>query len=247
MPAVRSRLVEAVMTRVLMGMAAVWTVAVMPAWANAPDIKATREGRSAATITLRHGALTVTQRLSDTRLDLHVVQGDDSVELSADLAGRVAIARADARRAFEVRRATRDDQAAFKNIVSESSALSAFETMMQSSWARTDAAAPFRSTRELIRVLQGDYNAVDYMAATRVTPATPMASIVFARQRLSPSQCWDTYAQDVVKFTYDLQSCLSQVIGNWWNPLHTAWCSYEYNLKSSLASIWLLDCYGVGV
>jgi hypothetical protein len=105
-------------------------------------------------------------------------------------------------------------------------------------------AALFTPTREWIRALQGVDVSVAQMAAAA---SMPQASIVPARQRLSPSQCWDTYSRDVVKFTYDLQSCLASLSGNWWNPLHTAWCAYEYNLKSSLAGIWLLDCYGVPI
>jgi hypothetical protein len=102
----------------------------------------------------------------------------------------------------------------------------------------------FVSTREVLRVLQGG---TPNIAAMAMRPTSAPATLILARQRMSPSQCWDTYSRDVTKFTYDLQVCISWVDANWWNPLHLAWCAYEYNLKSSLSAIWLLDCYGVGL
>jgi hypothetical protein len=207
-------------------------------------VTATRDGRDAATITLRDGALTIVQHLTETALDLRLTQGEDDVRLVADLSGRVVVSGGGQHRAFLVRSATEDDVRVVRGIVERSAALAAFDRLLQSPWAATNAAVAFRSTRALIRVLEGDDNAIVEAPAPRVAPRT---AIVLARQRLSPSQCWDTYSRDVVKFTYDLQSCLSQTSANWWNPLHVAWCSYEYNLKSSLASIWLLDCYGVPV
>jgi hypothetical protein len=226
-------------------MAVAWALAVAPTFASGttPEVTATREGRG-ATLTLRHGGLTIVQRLAERTLDLSVTEGRDELRVSADLDGRVTMERAGKRRAFEVRSATLDDQAALNSLLSDSAAMTAFDRVLASEWARSEMAAPFRTTREVIRALQGDYNVVSRMASVVSTPRTP---IVFARQRLSPSQCWDTYSRDVTKYTYDLQSCLSNAYYAWWNPLHSAWCTYEYNLKSSLAAVWLLDCYGVPI
>jgi hypothetical protein len=116
--------------------------------------------------------------------------------------------------------------------------------LLQSSWTRSaEVATVFKSAREVIRVLQADHNVVERVVAKRPTVAY---SIVPVLQR-TPSQCWDAYTRDVVHFTYELQSCLNSASYAWWNPLATGFCAYEYNLKSSLAAIWLLDCYGVPV
>jgi hypothetical protein len=226
-------------------MAMAWALAAAPAGASGttPEITAAREGRG-ATITLRHGELTIVQRLGERTLHLSITEGRDELRVSADLDGRVTLERAGTRRTFEVRSATLDDQAALNALLSGSAAMTAFDRVLELPWARSEMAAPFRTTREAIRALQGDYNVVSRMAAVVSTPRT---QVMFARQRLSPSQCWDTYARDVTKYTYDLQSCLSNAYYAWWNPLHSAWCTYEYNLKSSLAAVWLLDCYGVPI
>ena len=234
------------MTRVLIGMAAAWCVALSPAWANSsePRVSASREA-DRAVITLRAGDLTVTQTITRSAVDVRLVRPEDAIRFSGDLDGRVVVERGDRRRAFSMRSALPEDQVALNAIVGESAAFEAFDTLMRSEWARTaQMAGLFTPTREWIRALQGVDVSVAQMAAAA---SMPQASIVPARQRLSPSQCWDTYSYDVVKFTYDLQACLASVSANWWNPLHTAWCAYEYNLKSSLAGIWLLDCYGVPI
>jgi hypothetical protein len=227
-------------------MAAAWFVALSPAWANSSEpLVSTMREADRAVITLRAGDLTVTQTITRTAVDVRFVQGRDAIRFSGDLDGRVVVERGDQRRAFALRTASPEDQIAINAIAAESAAFAAFDALMQSDWARTaEMAALFTPTREWIRALQGANATVAEMAAAA---SMPQASIVPARQRLSPSQCWDTYSRDVVKFTYDLQSCLASLSANWWNPLHTAWCAYEYNLKSSLASIWLLDCYGVPI
>ena len=233
------------MTRVLMGVAMLlWAGSASPVMAsNDPDIRVVREA-GGATITLRAGTLRVTQTLSRAALQIEIAQEDDVMRFAGDLEGRVSIERGGRRHSFLMRTGGREDQMAFNNLANASRALAAFDTLLQSPWGRTaPAARAFSSTRELIRVVQGEAGTVGQMSA----PPPAMASLAPVKQRLSPSQCWDTYARDVTKFTYDLQSCLGAVYANWWNPLHTAWCAYEYNLKSSLAAIWLLDCYGVPV
>jgi hypothetical protein len=239
------------MTRVLIGIATAWLLA-SPALASAaePEIKTLRNGER-ATITLRDGGLTVIQRVTRTAVNLELVHADDIVQFSGDLDGRVAFVRGSKSRAYAVRTAIGDDRTATNALLAGSAALAAFDALLQSPWAQTaEAAVLFKSTREVIRVLQGEPGIADLLAARpAMAPAvaSPVASIVPVRQRMTPSQCWDSYARDVIHFTYELQSCLNSASYSWWNPLATGWCAYEYNLKSSLASIWLLDCYGVPV
>jgi hypothetical protein len=243
----RSRFVEAVMAGVVMGVVAVWlmTAASAVAGPGSPEIKSTRH-KDGATVTLRAGDLTVTQTFGKTGVALRLSRAGDVLEFAADLTGRVTLQRASAHSSFMVRSASRQDQERLNQILANSPALDAFDELLQSPWARSaEAAAIFRSTREVLRVLQTADHAPEALVAVRPPAATPAVTLV--RQRLSPSQCWDTYSRDVVHFTYELQSCIGSVSSQWWNPFALAWCAYEYNLKSSLASIWLLDCYGVGV
>ena len=234
------------MTRLLIGVVMIWLIGVTPATAGpqAPELTTRREN-GGATVTLTAGALTVTQTLTRSSVALKLVHLGDVLHFSGDLDGRVVVMRGGRQRAFSLRSALREDQEVLNDILSGSPALAAFDALLDSPWARTaETAAVFRSTREVIRVVQGDESAVMQMASRRPLATT---AIIPARQRLSPSQCWNTYSRDVIHFTYELQSCLNSASYAWWNPLATAWCAYEYNLKSSLASVWLLDCYGVPV
>ena len=233
------------MRGVVTSIAAMLVLATMSVRANEvkPGLKATRD-RDGATVMVHAGGLTVTQTLSRTAVALRLVAQGDELVFIAELSGRVSVARSGERRSFSVKTSTADDQAALRRMLAGSPALNAFDVLLQSSWGQSaEAAAIFRSTREVIRVLQGEHQSIEAFAAAR--PLT--SSIVRVRQRPSPSQCWDTYSRDVVHFTYELQGCLYSVASQWWNPLATAWCAYEYNLKSSLAAVWLLDCNGVGV
>lgn len=233
------------MTRVLIGVVMAWAMTVAPALAGVsePTVKTLRDGNR-ATITLRAGGLTVTQILTQSVVDIQLGEGHDTLRVTGDLEGRVIVERRGQRHTFSMRAAQAADQVALNAMLSGSPALSAFDRVLQSSWGQSHrAAAMFKSSRELIRVLQGDYRSVTSLAA----PPVASTALVRVAQRLSPSQCWDTYARDVIHFTYELQSCLNSASYQWWNPLATGWCAYEYNLKSSLAGIWLLDCYGVPV
>ena len=231
------------MTRVLIGMAAVWLMAVSPALANTtePRITVARDGNQ-RTVTMQSGELHITQTLTPSGVEMRLAVAGDDLAFSGGLDGRVTLERGGERRIFLLRSATPEDRSTFNGLLAESPALAALDAVLGSDWGQTSPLATiFRTTREVIRVLQGDYASIISMMARR---STSNASLVPARQRLSPAQCWETYNRDVVYFTYELQSCLSQVSGQWWNPLATAWCAYEYNLKSSLAGVWLLDCYG---
>jgi hypothetical protein len=234
------------MTRVWMGVLAVW-LAAAPAVAggSGPRVGITRD-ETRAVVTLRGSGVTVTETLTREAIDLRLATPADVLRVQASLAGAVVIERNGARRSFSMQRATFDDHAAVRALIDGSPALAAFDTVLRSDWAqRSPEATLFTSARALLRVFEGDAAAVTTMAAA--APPALAATIAPVRQKLSPSQCWDTYSRDVTKFTYDLQACLSMVSANWWNPFHTAWCAYEYNLKSSLAAFWLADCFGVPV
>jgi hypothetical protein len=210
--------------------------------AGQPLIKASREaGR--VTVALQSGDLRVTESVTRQGLKLRLETDGDALVFSGDLDGRVVIERAGQQRSFMVSRATAIDQAAAVEMLAHSPALAAFDALLASPWASTPPAMLFKSTRAVIRGFQGE----SMLPIHTLASAPPQSSFRPVRQRLTPSQCYDTYAKDVVHFTYELQACIGMLPAQWWNPLATWFCAYEYNLKSSLAAIWLLDCYGVGV
>jgi hypothetical protein len=233
------------MTRVLIGLVAMWGLAIAPAFAASrnPEITVVRDGET-RTVTLRAAGLLTTQTLTPTRVNVRIATPEDEVQFVADLSGRVSVQRAGQRHAFGVRSATHEDHRTFTRILANSQALTAFDALMESAWGSTEVATVFRSARVVMRTLQTDYTAMEFVTASR---AISNPSIVPVRQRLGPSQCWNTYSRDVVLFTHELEYCLGSVSSQWWNPLATAWCAYEYNVKSSLAGIWLLDCFGLGL
>jgi hypothetical protein len=233
------------MTGVLIGLAAVWAMASGPALAAGPnpEIRVVRDGET-RTVTLRAAGLLATQRLTPSRVELRLATDRDELQFVADLSGRVSVQRGAERHTFAVRTATHESHQALTRILADSQALAAFDALMDSPWGATEIAAVFKSARQVMRTLQTTNTALELMA---VSPPTTHASIVPVRQRLGPSQCWNTYSRDVVLFTHELEYCLGSVSSQWWNPVATAWCAYEYNIKTSLAGIWLLDCFGVGL
>jgi hypothetical protein len=233
------------MTRVLMGMTMVSMLATTSVFAypKEPEVKIERDDERAL-VTLKAATFTLMETLTRSGVELRLEEGTDVVQFSADLEGQVVVTRGHRKRAFGLRSATFEDRAALVAMLAESPALAAFDRLLQSTWARSPRASLFTSTREILRVLEGDYTSVAQMMPVRRFETS--ASLRRVAQR-SPSECWDTYARDVIHFTYELQSCLNSASYQWWNPFATAWCAYEYNLKSSLASVWLLDCYGVPV
>ena len=73
--------------------------------------------------------------------------------------------------------------------------------------------------------------------------ASPKVSLIPVR-RDGPSDCWDPYARDVVQYTYDLEACVAEARDSWL-PWALGWCAYEYDIKTSLAFMWLLNCYSL--
>jgi hypothetical protein len=211
------------------------------AWAEErPQVSAERQGTH-ATITLRAGALHVVQTLTRDSIKLRLSSGGDLVEFRGDLAGRVTVQRGNQRHAFRVRTAGAADAAALVQMLNASPAVQQFDRVMQSDWASTTrAATPFRSAHVLLAVFRGDRQPT---LALVTTPATSTSSITLVRSG-GPDACWSAYSRDVVQYTYDMEACVDEARNSWWLG-HLAWCAYEYNIKTSLAMLWLLDCYGV--
>lgn len=233
------------MTRSIVGWSMV-VVLTMPGWVRAqtfedPRVSITR-GDTAAVVTLETKDLVATQSLSPGGVALALEAGGDAVRLSGDAAGRVTVARDGARHTFSIREAVAADQTTVAAILGGSSALRRFDELMRSQWSRTARAARlFAPVHAMVTALGGDHRTVAQIAASLSTPAP---ALTLARQKYSPDACWTIYSHDVLKFTYDLEACMAEARESL-NPLRTMWCAYEYNIKASLAMIWMLDCYGV--
>lgn len=204
-----------------------------------PRVKATRDQQQ-TTITLQSGSLRVVEKLTATMVDLQLIEGTDSVRFTGDLAGRVSVQRGGARRTLSVRTASAAEQAAVGALLAGSAALRRFDALMATPWGRSARpAGAFRSVHALVALFRGDYRPTAVVAAM----ASPRVSLVPAR-RDGPDACWTAYTHTVVQYTYDLESCVGEA-SNSWNPFHLAWCAYEYDIKTSLAFAWMLDCYGL--
>lgn len=239
------------MTRTVVGWALLVACAAAPAAASGreetPRVNTTRSA-SHAVMSVKSSAVTVTQTISPDAFDLRLQSAADEVRITGDRGGHVTVVRGGARHALDVRTATLDDQRTVQRMLSGSAALAGFETLMATPWPRPAAVAPvLDAAKAMIALFRGEApRALPLVAAMRAPAPTdvPASSLRRVAQKLSPSQCWDIYAHDVLKFTYDLEACMAEASYSL-NPLRSAWCGYEYNLKATLAAFWLLDCYGV--
>ena len=228
------------MTRSFGGLVFLAGLVAFPAFAaaqSAPQLKASRQ-KEQMTISLLSGQLRVVETLSRSAVDLQIVQGTDVVRFTGDLAGQVTVQRGAARQTLTVRSAAVKEQTAIAAMLAGSAALSGFDTVMETSWGRSSRpAAPFRSARALLALFRGDYAPTARLIASMASPAVSLV-------RRGPNDCWESYSHDVVQYTYDLEACVAEARDSW-VPWALGWCAYEYDLKTSLAFWWLLDCYGL--
>lgn len=223
---------------VVMGVALIATP-VATAAQSVPEVKATRQ-KTGATITLKAGRLQVVQRLGADAFDLRLTDKGDDVRLTGNLAGRVSVQRGARRHAFSMRTAGAADQAAIQALLADSTALRGFDAVMNTPWARTQRAVAFRSANAMLALFRGDYRPTTALVAS---VATRKEGIVPVR-RDGPDACWSAYSHDVVRYTYDLEACVAEARDSW-IPWALGWCAYEYDLKASLAFVWMLDCYSL--
>lgn len=240
------------MTRTVVGWALLVACAAAPAAAatgreETPRVSTTRS-TGQAVMTVKSSAVTVTQTISPDAFDLRLQSAADHVRITGDRGGYVTVTRGGARHALDVRTATLADQQTVQRLLSGSPALAAFETLMATPWPRPAAVAPvLDAAKAMIALFRGEAPRPLPLVAAMRSPAPsdiPASSLRRVAQKLSPSQCWDIYAHDVLKFTYDLEACMAESSYSL-NPLRSAWCGYEYNLKTTLSAFWLLDCYGL--
>jgi hypothetical protein len=205
-----------------------------------PRVQASRTYQKAS-MTLQAGTLRVTQTMTRKGFELQVTEGKDRVRFTGDVHGNVSVQRGDVSHAFSLRTGTDADQAAVIALVSSSTAIKSFDAVMRGNWAASaKSAVVFRAAHSLIGALRGQDRVMASLFRTGGT--APNASIVPVR-RDGPAACWDSYTRDVIRYTFELEGCIDEADDSIF-PLHLAWCAYEYNIKASLAFMWLLDCSG---
>jgi hypothetical protein len=215
----------------------------VPALAGAqgvPRVKAAKDQQQ-TTISLQAGQLKVVETLTRDAIDIQLIQDNDVVRFSGDLAGRVTVQRGTRRHSLSVRTATPGDEAAVASLLAGSAALRSFDIVMDTPWGRSARpAAPFRSARALVALFRGNFEPTVAVVSSVASPKVSLAPV----RRDGPDACWTAYTHTVVQYTYDLESCVAEARDSWF-PLHLGWCAYEYDIKTSLAFAWMLDCYGL--
>lgn len=234
------------MNGMVIGVGVVAWLAASPTWATAepdstPQIKVSHASGK-KTVTLTVDRLRVSQRVSRSTFALTIAEGADVIHFSGDTAGLVVVQRAGQTVRFGLRTATPADVTAASSLLAASPALARFERFVESPWAKsTRGAAVFVSAHAMLSAVQGRASGVQ-----RIVRSMSSGTATGIRRVDSPEGCWNTYQADVIGYTYQLEACLADA-SNSWNPLATAWCAYEYDLKAMLAFMWLLDCSGVGL
>lgn len=233
------------MTRSLVGIAAAAVVTVIPTVIAAqptqdPRVTVSR-GSGQVTISVKAATLVVAQQVTPTTFDLTVADGRDVARFTGDVDGRVRIERGGRMLALAMTNAKPEDAATARTMLAGSIALERFGRLMASSWARaTKEAVVFASAHAIVALVQG--NAAPLHAFVQRVRVGAEPRLVTVAQ-MSASECWRSYERDVLGYTYELESCLVESSDSL-NPLRSAWCAYSYNLKATLAFIWLLDCSG---
>lgn len=235
------------MRSAVVGLAVAAALVCLPASGQAqggtPRIKVARAGGH-TTVTLTSGALQASQRLSTSSFALTLAAAGDEVRFAGDLEGRIVLQRAGDQVRIALASATGADMAAAARLLAGSTALASFDDVINSAWGRSDRnAALFAAAHAMLAAVQGRATAVQSVVRQMAaSDGTASGGIRLVRQS-SPMMCWRSYERDVIAYTYQLEACMEWARESW-NPVATAFCAYEYNLKTSLAFIWLLDCHG---
>lgn len=201
----------------------------------------TSRGDGHVTIVAKTDAVRVSQTITAKGFELTVSDKRDSVRIAGDVHGRVRAERGGRVVSLALQTSTPQDARAVSALLMGSTSLARFGEIVATGWARsTRDALVFVSAHAMVALLQGDAVPLRAMAHRIVTSQEP--HLVRVRQRTA-AECWRAYEQDVISYTYELEQCLAEASYSL-NPLRSAWCAYSYNLKASLAFVWLLDCSG---
>jgi hypothetical protein len=203
-----------------------------------PRVTMTR-GKETVTISARTERVRVSQTLTPSSFSLTMSDGRDAVDISGNTDGQVAVRRAGRSLALSMRDSTAREVEAVQALLRGSSAIARLGELATSSWGRSQKdAIVFVTGHAMAALLQGT-SAPLKAIVHRLQASEP----VLVRVQRTPGECWRAYERDVLSYTYDLEACIQESSYSL-NPLRSAWCAYSYDLKATLAFVWLLDCNG---
>jgi hypothetical protein len=207
---------------------------------TSPKVAVTR-GADKVTMTARTDVVRVSQTLTPQGFDLVVSSGGDSAQIVGTTEGQLTVRRAGRTLTLSLQQASRIEAEAVRALLRGSTALARLGQLTRTAWARSHKDAfVFVSAQAMVAAIQGDVAPLKAVVSRIQTSREPQ--IVRVRQRTA-SECWRAYERDALAYTYELEQCMEEASYSL-NPLRSAWCAYSYNLKASLAFIWLLDCSG---
>lgn len=206
---------------------------------TSPRVTMTR-GKETVTISARTERVRVSQTLTPNSFSLTMSDGRDAVEISGNTDGQVAVRRAGRSLALSMRDSTEREVEAVQALLRGSSAIARLGELATSSWGRSHKdAIVFVSGHAMAALLQGTSAPLKAIVHRFQASGEP----VLVRVQRTPGECWRAYERDVLSYTYDLEACIEESRYSL-NPLRSAWCAYSYDLKATLAFVWLLDCNG---
>lgn len=204
-----------------------------------PRVTITR-GTDTVTVAARTERVSVRQTLTSTSFALTASDGRDAVNISGNTEGQIVVRRGGHALAISMRDATAPQVEAVRALLRESPALARLGELATSAWGRSHKGAlVFVSAHAMASLLQGQVGPLKTMAQRFEREGQPAIRPV----QMTASMCWKAYQKDVLDYTYELEACIQESSASL-NPLRSAWCAYSYNLKATLAFVWLMDCSG---
>ena len=225
----------------MIGMAMAWlpVSAAAQTVGSQPRVTMTR-GKGTMTIAARTESVRVSQTVTTNAFALTISDGRDSVEVSGNTDGQVVVRRSGRALTLSMRDATVPQVEAIRALLRESSAIARLGELASSAWGRSHKdALVFVSAHAMTALLQGHVGPVKALAQRFERDRQP----AIRPAQMTAGQCWLAYQRDVLSYTYDLEACIAESSASL-NPLRSAWCAYSYNLKATLAFVWLMDCSG---
>jgi hypothetical protein len=197
-----------------------------------------------ATLTVRTGSFRFEEVLSPTAFAFTIESGRDRVQMAGDQNGELVVIRGDRKHVLNMAVASDAHRRELRVLLDDSPALAELAHVADATRNADSKYATFlENANALVRTVQGDVSATRALVVQAM--ARPAGGFKTGAQRgTRADDCWDGYTRAVIRYTYELEACIREARERF-NPLMTAWCGYQYNIKATLAGYWLLDCEGI--
>ena len=197
-----------------------------------------------ATLTMRSGDFRFEEVLSPTAFAFTIAYGGDRVQIAGDDRGALSVARGDRTHTLNMTVVDAGQLRELRVSLGRSPALRELERVAQAERAAESKYATFLlNAHALLSTVQGEMRATGDFIARAMGQRAGGFKTVAERGSVRADDCWDGYVRSVLRYTYELEVCIGEARSRF-NPILTAWCGYEYNLKATLAGYRLLDCAG---